>query len=237
MQSDFDRLLFFEHARKTAEAAYAKDPLDTDVRSYSFLWSVPLFFAFYFSFIIWVCLVSEKFWENSINVFFLNCFCGLLAQNLTRWGGALLELSQFQTVPDSKKMILGAYTSLYLIFFRSSVFVWITGNYLINGLLVIGMLNLLIWNCNLMICQMQFQSWRRHWWLAPIDTTHCGVWEMLILLMLFWLLTRMRPRSISTRQLCTFSKQLTRYCFFYLQWLINIRQYDIREIIDLVFFW
>ncbi|KAL9454387.1 hypothetical protein AB3S75_009889 [Citrus x aurantiifolia] len=62
MQSDFDRLLFFEHARKTAEAAYAKDPLDAD--------------------------------------------------NLTRWGGALLELSQFQTVPDSKKMILDAISKL-----------------------------------------------------------------------------------------------------------------------------
>ncbi|KAF7819420.1 mitochondrial import receptor subunit TOM20-like [Senna tora] len=54
-QSDFDRLLFFEHARKTAEATYSSDPLDAD--------------------------------------------------NLTRWGGALLELSQFQNVPDSKKMI------------------------------------------------------------------------------------------------------------------------------------
>lgn len=62
MQSDFDRLLFFEHARKTAEAAYAKDPLDAD--------------------------------------------------NLTRWGGALLELSQFQSVPDSKKMILDAISKL-----------------------------------------------------------------------------------------------------------------------------
>ncbi|KAI3417924.1 uncharacterized protein J3R85_014056 [Psidium guajava] len=58
MQSDFDRILFFEHARKTAEATYAKNPLDAD--------------------------------------------------NLTRWGGALLELSQFQSVPDSKKMIQDA---------------------------------------------------------------------------------------------------------------------------------
>ncbi|CAN4082290.1 unnamed protein product [Withania somnifera] len=62
MQSDFDRLLFFEHARKTAETAYAKDPLD--------------------------------------------------AENLTRWGGALLELSQFQSVTESKKMISDAISKL-----------------------------------------------------------------------------------------------------------------------------
>lgn len=62
MQSEFDRLLFFEHARKTAEANYAKNPLDAD--------------------------------------------------NLTRWGGALLELSQFQNVPDSKKMILDSISKL-----------------------------------------------------------------------------------------------------------------------------
>ncbi|KAK4746673.1 hypothetical protein SAY87_025710 [Trapa incisa] len=62
MQNDFDRLLFFEHARKTAEATYAVNPQDTD--------------------------------------------------NLTRWGGALLELSQFQSIPDSKKMIQDAISKL-----------------------------------------------------------------------------------------------------------------------------
>nr|GMC48663.1 mitochondrial import receptor subunit TOM20 [Ipomoea batatas] len=62
MSSEFDRLLFFEHARKTAEAAYEKNPLDAD--------------------------------------------------NLTRWGGALLELSQFQPVPESKQMILDSISKL-----------------------------------------------------------------------------------------------------------------------------
>ncbi|OAY25544.1 mitochondrial import receptor subunit TOM20 [Manihot esculenta] len=62
MQNEFDRILFFEHARKTAEATYAKDPLDTE--------------------------------------------------NLTRWGGALLELAQFQNVADSKKMILDGISKL-----------------------------------------------------------------------------------------------------------------------------
>ncbi|KAK7266953.1 hypothetical protein RIF29_19615 [Crotalaria pallida] len=61
-QNDFDRLLFFEHARKTAEAEYAKNPLDAD--------------------------------------------------NLTRWGGALLELSQFQPFPESKKMTQDAISKL-----------------------------------------------------------------------------------------------------------------------------
>lgn len=61
-QSDFDRLLLFEHARKTAETQYAVDPLDSE--------------------------------------------------NLTKWGGALLELSQFQSVPDAKKMINDAISKL-----------------------------------------------------------------------------------------------------------------------------
>lgn len=62
MGSDFDRLLFFEHARKSAEAAYTINPLDAD--------------------------------------------------NLTRWGGALIELSQFQGPSDSKKMLIDAVSKL-----------------------------------------------------------------------------------------------------------------------------
>lgn len=33
MPSDFERALMFEHIRKAAEAAYAKNPLDTEVRT------------------------------------------------------------------------------------------------------------------------------------------------------------------------------------------------------------
>lgn len=61
-QSDFDRILFFEHARKTAEATHAKNPPDAD--------------------------------------------------NLTRWAGALLEISQFQNVQESKNMIQDAISKL-----------------------------------------------------------------------------------------------------------------------------
>ena len=32
-QNDFDRLVFFEAARKSSEANYAKNPLDADVSS------------------------------------------------------------------------------------------------------------------------------------------------------------------------------------------------------------
>ncbi|OVA17503.1 Plant specific mitochondrial import receptor subunit TOM20 [Macleaya cordata] len=61
-QNDLDRLMFFEHARKTAEIQYETNPLDAD--------------------------------------------------NLTRWAGALIELSQFQSVSDSKKMIKDAISKL-----------------------------------------------------------------------------------------------------------------------------
>ncbi|KAL9229499.1 hypothetical protein vseg_004961 [Gypsophila vaccaria] len=62
MSSDLDRLMFFEHARKTAEASYTKNPLDAD--------------------------------------------------NLTRWGGSLIELSQFQPPAESKQMLLDAASKL-----------------------------------------------------------------------------------------------------------------------------
>ncbi|XP_058093213.1 mitochondrial import receptor subunit TOM20-like [Magnolia sinica] len=61
-ESELERFIFFEQARKTAEASYAKNPLDAD--------------------------------------------------NLTRWGGALLELSQFQNGPDCTKMINDAIARL-----------------------------------------------------------------------------------------------------------------------------
>ncbi|KAJ0692687.1 putative plant specific mitochondrial import receptor subunit TOM20 [Helianthus annuus] len=62
MQNDFDRLMFFEHARRSAEVTYEKNPLDSE--------------------------------------------------NLTRWGGALLELSTFQSVQESKLMIKDAISKL-----------------------------------------------------------------------------------------------------------------------------
>ncbi|WOL16152.1 hypothetical protein Cni_G24934 [Canna indica] len=60
--NDLDRLVFFEHARKAAEAAYAANPRDAD--------------------------------------------------NLTRWGGALLELASFQSGGDTIKMVKDAVSKL-----------------------------------------------------------------------------------------------------------------------------
>lgn len=54
MQSEFDRLLFFEHARKTAETNYAQNPLDADVRISSF--SLHIIFVYGYSWFP-VCLM------------------------------------------------------------------------------------------------------------------------------------------------------------------------------------
>ncbi|KAK3036446.1 hypothetical protein RJ639_030045 [Escallonia herrerae] len=62
MQNELDRLVFFEHARKTAETTYAKNPNDVE--------------------------------------------------NLIRWGGALLELAQFQPPAESKEMVIDAVSKL-----------------------------------------------------------------------------------------------------------------------------
>lgn len=41
-EGDFDRILFFEHARQTAEATYTKNPLDADVCKSPPFGSLPL---------------------------------------------------------------------------------------------------------------------------------------------------------------------------------------------------
>jgi len=48
-QNEFDRILFFEHARKTAEAEYSKNPLDADVSpQFSYFFHFFLFFLIFF---------------------------------------------------------------------------------------------------------------------------------------------------------------------------------------------
>ncbi|KAJ0514120.1 putative plant specific mitochondrial import receptor subunit TOM20 [Helianthus annuus] len=86
MQNDFDRLMFFEHARRSAEVTYEKNPLDTEVR---------------------VCLYNNK------------------------WGGALLELSTFQSVQESKLMIKDAISNLdeaLAIYLKKQDALWCMGN-------------------------------------------------------------------------------------------------------------
>jgi len=55
MGSDFDRLLFFEHARKTAEVNYAKSPLDADVRLLFSLIAPPFCLSIYLSIYLSIC--------------------------------------------------------------------------------------------------------------------------------------------------------------------------------------
>ncbi|KAG9445971.1 hypothetical protein H6P81_012099 [Aristolochia fimbriata] len=61
-EMELERFIFFEHARKAAEAQHEKDPLDAD--------------------------------------------------NLTRWGGVLMELSQFQSGPDCIQMLKDSVSKL-----------------------------------------------------------------------------------------------------------------------------
>lgn len=68
-QNEFDRILFFEHARKTAEAEYAKNPLDADVSLQFF----PIFFHFFFKFSIFILWNYERFqlyYHGSVHDYF-----------------------------------------------------------------------------------------------------------------------------------------------------------------------
>lgn len=70
-QSEFDRLLFFEHARKAAEAEYAKNPLDADVRILLLWIHFPLYLFDFYSIL---GFASEYLFESPINVWLIDGF-------------------------------------------------------------------------------------------------------------------------------------------------------------------
>lgn len=90
-QNDFDRLLFFEHARKTAEVAYASNPHDADVSRDAFP-SFPLLRARVFGAFgawndrfRWRHLLSRLIWcfRDQISSVFLTAPCGILGNGIT----------------------------------------------------------------------------------------------------------------------------------------------------------
>lgn len=115
-EADFDRLLFFEHARRHSESQYIKNPLDADVPLSS---QFPFYFYFFFwvlvEIVVFQCLVCVLIFEFGGGVRFS------LLQNLTKWGNALLELSQFQQQSESFKTVQGIAAALF--FFNSAALI------------------------------------------------------------------------------------------------------------------
>ncbi|KAF3543753.1 hypothetical protein DY000_02008707 [Brassica cretica] len=80
--ADVEKVFLFDHLRKGCEAQYAKDPLDSDT------------------------------WRM-IRIDMSLSLCGdIYLQNLLKWAGSLIELAQFQTVPDAKVMLNDAISKL-----------------------------------------------------------------------------------------------------------------------------
>ena len=106
-ETEFDRILLFEQIRQDAENTYKSNPLDADVS-----------FLFISWFQIQFDLISALWFDGRKKKTNLFDFLFLLLQNLTRWGGVLLELSQFHSISDAKQMIQGS-LKLY------SVLIWL----------------------------------------------------------------------------------------------------------------